>query len=45
MEGGSVNWDEYKQHLKEEWEFHKRNPEMLFVWLVYLVSVIYAFTQ
>jgi hypothetical protein len=40
-----MNWDECKQLFKEEWEFHTRHPEMLFVWLTYLVSVIYAFTQ
>ena len=41
MEGGSVNWDEYRQHLKEEWAFYKRHPELLFLWLIYAVATAY----
>lgn len=40
-----MNWTEYKQHLKEEWDFHKRHPHLLFLWVVYLISIIYAFTH
>ncbi len=40
-----MNSNKCKQLLKEEWEFHKCNSEMLFVWLVYLVSVVYAFIR
>jgi hypothetical protein len=38
-----MNWQEYKEHLREEWEFHKRNPELFFVWAVYLISIIWCF--
>lgn len=34
-----MNWNEYKQHLNEEWAFHKRHPELLFLWLVYAFSI------
>lgn len=36
---------EYKQHLKEEWQFHKRHPEMILVWVVYLVSFVWVVCQ
>jgi hypothetical protein len=36
-----MNWDEYKQHFKEEWAFYKRHPELLFMWLVYAFSIVY----
>jgi len=39
-----MNYD-LKQHLKEEWAFYKRHPELILVWIVFLISVIYAFTS
>lgn len=41
MEGGSVNWTEHKRHLKEEWAFYKRHPELLFLWMAYAFSIAY----
>jgi uncharacterized membrane protein len=38
-----MKWQEYKEYLKDEWEFHKRHPEMLFVWGVYILAIIYCF--
>ena len=38
-----MNWQEYKEHLREEWEFHKRHPELLLVWAVYLITIIWCF--
>lgn len=26
-----MSWEEYKKFLKEDWEFHKRHPEMFLV--------------
>lgn len=36
---------EYKEHMKDEWEFHKRHPEMFLVWAVYILAVIYCFKK
>ncbi len=36
-----MDWNEYRQHLKEEWEFHKRHPEMFLVWIVIVGGPIY----
>jgi hypothetical protein len=38
-----MKWQEYKQALRDEWEFHKRNPEMFFVWGAYIGIIIYCF--
>jgi hypothetical protein len=35
----------YKNLLKDEWEFHKRNPEMFFVWGAILISWIYLLVK
>lgn len=40
-----MNWNEYKQHLKDEWEFHKRNPEMLLVWGMLIGWFIYCLLE
>jgi len=34
--------EEYFQYLKEDWEFHKRHPEMFLVWLLILGGLIYC---
>jgi hypothetical protein len=34
-----MKWKEYKESLKEEWDFHCRNPEMFLVWFVIVLSV------
>lgn len=34
--------NQYKQFFKDEWEFHKRNPEMFFVWAGILISIGYC---
>jgi hypothetical protein len=31
-----------REHLKDEWEFHKRHPEMFLVWLLILVNFVLA---
>lgn len=36
-----MNFKQYKEKLKEEWEFHKQHPEMFFVWGAILISWIY----
>jgi len=40
-----MKWIEYKQHMAEEWEFHKRHPEMLLVWAIFIASWIYCLTR
>ncbi len=40
-----MNWQEYKQDMREEWEFHKRHPELIFVWIVYIIAFIYAMSH
>jgi len=37
-----MKWQDYKEHLREEWEFHKRNPELLFVWAAYATAILFA---
>lgn len=37
-----MDWKQYREHLREEWEFHKRNPIMLFVWAVYITMMVWA---
>ncbi len=34
-----MSWKEYKEQMKEEWDFYRRNPEMFLVWFVILSSV------
>lgn len=36
---------EYLSYLKEDWDFHKRNPELFVVWAVYLYALYLAFTE
>jgi hypothetical protein len=38
----TMKWQEYKEHMREEWEFHKRNPELFFVWAAYATAIIIA---
>lgn len=33
----------FKEHMKEEWDFYKRNPEMFLLWFVIIISAIYGF--
>ena len=33
---------EYCGYMKEEWEFHKRHPEMFIVWAVHIYSIYIA---
>lgn len=40
-----MDWDEYWQHLKDEWEFHRRNPEMFLVWATIVGGIIYCLFQ
>ena len=35
---------EYLEHLKDEWEFHKRHPELFILWALVLYSWYLAFT-
>jgi hypothetical protein len=37
-----MKWIGYKEHLREEWAFHKRHPELLLVWVAYLAAIIYC---
>jgi len=37
-----MGWKEYRQHLKDEWDFHCRNPEMFLVWGVIVGGFIYC---
>ena len=32
------------EHLQDEWEFHKRHPEMFLLWAMILYSWYLAFT-
>jgi hypothetical protein len=32
------------EHLQDEWEFHKRQPEMFILWAAILYSIYLAFT-
>lgn len=34
-----------KEHLKEEWAFYKRHPELLLLWALWLYAVYYAFIK
>jgi hypothetical protein len=36
-----MTWKEYREIMKEEWQFHKRNPEMLVVFGVYVFIFVY----
>ena len=36
-----MKWVDYKEHLKEAWEIHKRHPELLFIWSVLVGSWLY----
>jgi hypothetical protein len=36
---------EYKGHLKDEWEFHKRNPKLFIMWAVYILAFNILFTK
>jgi hypothetical protein len=38
-----MDWREYRQHLREEWEFHCRHPELFLVWGVIVGWPIYLF--
>lgn len=33
-----MKWGEYKELLKDEWEFHKKHPEMFTVWVIYILA-------
>lgn len=34
--------EEYKQELKEEWEFQKRNPEIILLEIIVVLNFILA---
>lgn len=36
---------EHLDYIKEEWEFHKRHPELIVVWASYLYSLYLVFTN
>jgi len=38
-----MKWQEYKEHLRDEWEFHKRNPELFIMWGAYIGAMAYCF--
>jgi hypothetical protein len=40
-----MTFKDYKNLLKDEWEFHKRNPEMFLVWAAILISSIYLLVK
>jgi hypothetical protein len=40
-----MNWSDWKDEMKCEWEFHKRNPVMIIVWLSYLTMFYFAATR
>jgi hypothetical protein len=40
-----MNLKEYKEHLKDEWEFHKRNPELFAVWAAYVWALYTLFME
>ena len=37
-----MDWKEYRQHLKEEWEFNRRNPELFIVWGIIVGWFLYC---
>jgi hypothetical protein len=37
-----MKWQDYKEHIREEWEFHKRNPELFVVLAAYATAIIFA---
>jgi hypothetical protein len=37
-----MNWEEYKEHLKDEWEFQKRNPEILVLTVLTILGNLYV---
>lgn len=39
-----MNRQNYIEHLKEDWEFHKRNPELILVWVAFIAAIVCAFT-
>jgi len=37
----SMKWEDFKYELKWEWQFHKRNPELLILMLIIIGMPIY----
>lgn len=39
--GGVMKWEDFKNELKWEWVFHKRNPELFILMLIMIGMPIY----
>jgi hypothetical protein len=40
-----VSFKEWCGYMKEEWEFHKRQPEMFIVWATYAYGLYIALKE
>jgi hypothetical protein len=40
-----MSWQEYKEQMRDEWEFYKRNPSFPIIMILWLGTVLWALLQ